>query len=104
MLEGDRFHFGHGLIKDMPRALQMYRHAAVKGYAPATNLYATMLLRGEGASKDVPLAMEWFSKRGALGFLDAMNNMAKLLLFPRQDDKYRWGDYTKPKEMNFTNG
>jgi TPR repeat protein len=79
-VEDPEFHFkigfrylnGDGLKRDLPMALDHFRTAAEKGYAPAQCQLAYMYQFGMGADRDIAKACFWYRKASDQGNTQAM--------------------------------
>jgi hypothetical protein len=62
---------GHGLVLDVPTALQWWRKAAEQKHADATFALAMVYFRGEGVKRDPAAAVKWLTRSRLLGGEDA---------------------------------
>ena len=69
---GGCYEHGDGVAKDLARAAELYRSAAIKGSPAARYHYGVLLLTGGcGIAKDVELGLAWLHKSSAAGGLTA---------------------------------
>ncbi len=66
---------GRGAPKDMVRAREYYRLAAMGGYPAAQNTYARFLSAGTGGDKDEKEAIKWFSEAAKNGDKNSKSNL-----------------------------
>lgn len=64
---GYKYYTGTGSPVDYPRALRLYRQAALLGDAEAQLVYGGMLYRGQGANADRREAFKWLLKAAEQG-------------------------------------
>ncbi len=56
------YHYGYGAEADLPRARDLYRFAADRGYGKGQNLMTLFCLEGLGAPQNLPEAQMWLEK------------------------------------------
>ena len=71
-----RYAFGHGVTKDINKALTCYRLAAKQDNALAQTILGIRYLNGDGVTQDINQAHKWFTQAAALGNDVAMLNLA----------------------------
>ncbi|WP_230658656.1 tetratricopeptide repeat protein [Psychrobacter sp. I-STPA10] len=72
---GWRYAFGHGVTKDIDKALVYYQLAAKQDNALAQTILGIRYLNGDGVIQDINQAHKWFTQAAVLG-----NDVAKLNL------------------------
>ena len=68
------FH-GHGVARDLHRAVEYFRKAAEQGYAAAQNSLGWCYQNGQGVPQDYAQAVQWYRKAAEQGDAAAQNNL-----------------------------
>lgn len=74
-LLGKMYEFGHGVNKDMQKALDLFTSAASKGYAAAQAKLGQWNLE---AGKDYDLALNWFNRAAEQGYALAYSSLGDM--------------------------
>jgi hypothetical protein len=74
---------GKGVIKDESKAVDFFRNAAERGYAPAQYQLALSYISGVGVTKDPVEAVKWYRKSAEQGYALSQNSLA---------NRYYWGE------------
>jgi len=82
-LLGALYYQGHGVAKDLTRAVELFSKAANLGYAPSLSNLGLMYSMGDGVPKDLKKALELSTKAAETGDPLAQFNLAQ---------SYRLGD------------
>ena len=88
-LLGALYYQGHGVQKDLARAVELYLKAAALGYGPSLSNLAIMHSVGDGVPKDLKKAHELAVRAAETGDLQAQFNLAQ---------SYRMGDETVARD------
>jgi len=77
-LMGDKAFIGHGMTQSYAQAMEYYKQAADKKYAPAMTSLASMYREGRGCVRDLPSALDCYRKAAALADLEAIFSLGEM--------------------------
>ncbi len=69
---------GHGVPRDLRRAIEYYRKAAEQGHLGAQSNLGILYASGNGIEKNYDQALQWFTKAAEQGNSFAQNNLCRL--------------------------
>ncbi|KAL4125202.1 hypothetical protein PRIC2_008787 [Phytophthora ramorum] len=78
-LEAHQYFFGHGVAKNLQRAIELYKQAADLGCAPAMTCLGQMHFTGKGIEKDILIAEKWFERASSGGEIEACHQLGLLM-------------------------
>ncbi|KAL3673426.1 hypothetical protein V7S43_001138 [Phytophthora oleae] len=78
-LEAHQNFFGHGVAKNLSKALQLYTQAAGLGSAVAMTCLGQMYFAGNGTEKDLLVAGKWFELASSAGEIEACHQLGLLM-------------------------
>eukprot|EP00644_Phytophthora_capsici_P002096 jgi/Phyca11/547877/estExt2_Genewise1Plus.C_PHYCAscaffold_270006 len=78
-LEAHQYFFGHGVSKNLTKALQLYTQAADLGCATAMTCLGQMYFAGNGTEKDLLIAGKWFELASSAGEIEACHQLGVLM-------------------------
>ncbi|KAG6609461.1 Extracellular protein SEL-1 [Phytophthora cinnamomi] len=78
-LEAHQYFFGHGVAKNLQKALGLYTQAADLGCAVAMTCLGQMYFAGNGTEKDILVAGKWFELASSAGDLEACHQLGLLM-------------------------
>ena len=82
------YYTGYIYEKDLDKCLQYLRASALKDYASACFMMATLYERGDGVDVDNKIANEYLIKAAEQGYLPAVNHLGEMYNIGRLDIEY----------------
>ncbi|GMF10484.1 unnamed protein product [Phytophthora lilii] len=79
-LEAHQYFFGHGVAKNLRKALELYAQAADLGCPVAMTCLGQMYMAGNGTERDLLVAGKWFELASSAGDLEACHQLGLLLI------------------------
>jgi TPR repeat protein len=70
------YHSGSGVPRDVVKAAQWYRKAALQGDPEAQFVLSGMYMKGEGVPRDRGVALQWLKRAAERGHPDAKARLA----------------------------
>jgi len=77
-LKAFAYSLGHGVPQDYKKAVELYKIAATKGYAPAQNCLGWAYSRGYGVAVNGVKAVQWYEAAAQQNYVVAQFNLVTL--------------------------
>ena len=87
------YYQGHGVEKDLGRAVELFTEAAEKGYKGSQANLGLMYQKGDGVKRDIEKAIYYYTAAGKQGDLQSALNLGQI---------YRKGDGVEPDQAKAT--
>ena len=72
------YYQGHGVEKNLVRAVELFEEAAKKGYAPSLHNLGLMHSKGDGVARDMKKAVYYYTEAGKKGDLPSAYQLGQL--------------------------